>query len=354
MNMLYNPKDKNVRLIDWGICAKYTDGVVTEGVKDRNLMFNRPIVNFLFDHHFTRAVFKETLQDHGDISTYSKSQVTDLLTYIFRSYLEPDFKGIKLNPRKMLAPPPQTFILNMPHYYIIADFFKAAFKNKLIREAYPELSSMNEAEIMSHIIRSCLVPVMVEFLDLKTLTIDTLKLFNTSYKTNVDIYGALTSYMTYISRFNDKLVTFKKLDNVEKFQLHIFNIAMKYMFSPDVGLKPYNVPELLNELQNLDRVLLGEPLRKKSSKAPSPVKPAPSPVKPASSPVKVKKTIKVKRKRCENGTVRNKLTGECEPKNPVKTLKKSDSPKSVKETKRRKRCPNGQTRDKKTGECVPK
>ena len=48
-NILYNSKDKHVRLIDWGICAKYTDDVVTEGVKDRNLMFNRPIVNFLFE-----------------------------------------------------------------------------------------------------------------------------------------------------------------------------------------------------------------------------------------------------------------------------------------------------------------
>ena len=366
MNMLYNPKDKNVRLIDWGICAKYTNDVVTEGVKDRNLMFNRPFVNFLFDHHFT-SVLKDVIKDIPDLATLTKTQLKDALTFIFRSFLEPDFKGLK--PKPLRAPAPQTFIFNMPHYYIIADFFKAAFKNKLIREAYPDLASLNQAEIMSHIIRISLVPVMVEFLDLKTVTIDTLRLFNTSYKTNVDIYGALTSYMIFISKFNDKLVTFKKIDNADKLQLHIFNMAMKYMFSPDVGLKPYNVSELLNELQNLDRVLSGEPLKKKSSKAPSPVKPAPSPVKPATSPVKpapspvkpapspvksAKKTIKVKRKRCENGTVRNKLTGECEPKSPVKTLKKSDSPKSVKETKRRKRCPNGQTRDKKTGECVPK
>ena len=345
MNMLYNPKDKNVRLIDWGICAKYTNDVVTEGVKDRNLMFNRPIVNFLFDHHFTR-VFNETLQDHGDISTYSKSQVTDLLTYIFRSYLEPDFKGIKLNPRKLLAPAPQTFILNMPHYFIIADFFKAAFENKLIREAYPDLSAMSEAEFMSRIIRDSLIPVMVEFLDLKTGIIDTKRLFNTSYKFNVDIYGALTSYMIYISKFNDNLVVFKKMENADKLQLHIFNLAMKYMFNKYVGLKPYNVPELLNELQNLDRVLSGEPLKKKSSKVASPVKPVASPVKPAT------KTIKVKRTRCSNGTIRNKATGDCE----SRSLKKSETVKKETpvKTKKRSRCPNGQQRDKKTGDCVPK
>lgn len=351
MNMLYNPKDKNVRLIDWGICAKYTDGVVTEGVKDRNLMFNRPFVNFLFDHHFT-SVFKEVLLEIPDLAILTKTQLKAGLTFIFRSFLEPDFKGLK--PKPLRAPAPQTFIFNMPHYYIIADFFRAAFKNKLIREAYPDLAVMNEAEVMSHIIRSCLVPVMVEFLDLKTVTIDTKRLFNTSYKFNVDIYGALTSYMCYMSRFNDKLVTFKKIDNADKLQLDIFNMAMKYMFNPDVGLKPYNVPELLNELQNLERTVSGEPLKKLSSKASSPVKPAPSPVKPASSPVKVTKTIKVKRKRCEKGTIRNKLTGECEPKKPVKTLKKTNSPKSVKETTKRQRCPNGTKRDKKTGDCIPK
>ena len=316
MNMLYNPKDKNVRLIDWGICAKYTDDVVTEGVKDRNLMFNRPITNFLFDHHFT-SVLKEVLKGIPDLATLTKTQLKDALTFIFRSFLEPGFKGLK--PKPLRAPAPKTFIFNMPHYYIIADFFKAAFKNNLIREAYPDLSAMNEAEIMSHIIRSCLVPVMLEFLDLKTVSIDTKKLFNTSYKFNVDIYGALTSYMIYISKFNDKLVMFKKMENADKLQLHIFNIAMKYMFSPNIGLKPYNVSELLNDLQNLDRILSGEPLRKKSSNVANSVKPIKSLVKPE------KKTIKVKRTRCSKGTIRNKETGECE----TKSLKKS-KPESTK------------------------
>ena len=368
LNMLYNSKDKNVRLIDWGICAKYTDGVVTEGVKDRNMMFNRPIVNFLFDHHFT-DVLKKTLQNQGDISSFSKAQLTDLLTYIFRSYLEPNFNGIKLNPRQLLAKPPQTFIFNMPHYYIIANFFKAAFKNKLIRDAYPDLSKLNEAELMSHIIRDCLIPVMVEFLDLKALTVDRQKLFDTSYKFNVDIYGALTSYMSYISKFNDKLVTFKKLDNADILQLHIFKMMMKYMFSPDVGLKPYNIPELLNDLQNLERTVSSEPLKKVSNASPKPAPtPAPTSAKkstpkpaptPAPAPTSAKKstpvkTVKSRGKRCKNGFERNKLTGECEPKNQSKTLKKSNSPKKVEQTKKRKRCPNGQKRNKNTNECVPK
>jgi hypothetical protein len=279
-------------------------------------MFNRPIVNFLFDHHFTRAVFKSTLQDYGDISTYSKSQVTDLLTYIFRSYLEPDFKGLKINPRKLLAKAPQTFILNMPHYYIIADFFKAAFKNKLIREAYPDLSAMNEAELMSHIIRDSLIPVIVEFLDLKTMTVDRQKLFDTSYKFNVDIFGALTSYMSYISKFNDKLVVFKKIDNTERLQLEIFNMAMKFMYSPDVGLKPYNVSEVLDSLKNLERVVTGlEPVKKVikvKSKSVKAVRVKPASVKPAS--VKKPVTNTKKRKRCPNGTRKDKKTGECVPK----------------------------------------
>ena len=152
--------------------------------------------------------------------------------------------------------------------------------------------------------------------------------------------------MIFISKFNDKLVTFKKMENADKLQLNIFKIAMKYMFNKDVGLKPYNVPELLNELQNLDRTLSGEPLKKKSSKVASPVKPVASPVKPST------KTIKVKRTRCSKGTFRNKKTGECEQKN----LKKSETVKKETpvKTKKRTRCPNGQQRDKKTGDCVPK
>ena len=346
MNMLYNPKDKNVRLIDWGICAKYTDGVVTEGVKDRNLMFNRPIVNFLFDHHFTRAVFKSTLQDYGDISTYSKSQVTDLLTYIFRSYLEPDFKGLKIDPRKLLAKAPQTFIFNMPHYYIISDFFKAAFKNRLIKDAYPDLAAMNEAELMSHIIRDSLIPVIVEFLDLKTGIVDTKRLFNTSYKFNVDIFGALTSYMSYISKFNDKLVVFKKIDNIERLQLEIFNMAMKFMYSPDVGLKPYNVGKVLDSLRNLERVVTGaEPAKKTIKVKKTPIK-APS-VKPVSVKASSVKPVSVKASSVKPVSVKASSV------KPI-SVKAASVKKPATNTKKRKRCPNGTRKDNKTGECVPK
>ena len=340
LNMLYNPKDKNVRLIDWGICAKYTDGVVTEGVKDRNLMFNRPIVNFLFDHHFT-SVLKKTLRDQGDISTFSKAQLTDHLTYIFRSYLEPDFKGLKIDPRQLIAPPPKSFIFNMPHYYIISDFFNAAFKNRLIKEAYADLAAMNEAELMSHIIRSCLVPVMVEFLDLKTMKVDTQKLFDTSYKFNVDIFGALTSYISYICKFNNKLVVFKKLDNAERLQLEIFNMAMKFMYSADVGLKPYNISEVVNCLQNLERVVTGaEPAKKTIKVKKTPVKMASvkaASVKPASVKAASVKAASVKPASVKPASVK------------AASIKKPAS-----NTKKRKRCPNGTRKDKKTGDCVPK
>ena len=130
---------------------------------------------------------------------------------------------------------------------------------------------------------------------------------------------------------------------------NLINMMMKYMFSPDVGLKPYNIPELLNELQNLERVVSGEPL-KKPNEAPAPAKratPTPASVKRASpkpakqtTPVKQatpKKTVKARAKRCKNGFVRNKVTGECEPKHSVKTLKKSNTP--IGRANSKKRCP---------------
>ena len=129
-----------------------------------------------------------------------------------------------------------------------------------------------------------------------------------------------------ISKFNDKLVVFKKIDNIERLQLEIFNMAMKFMYSPDVGLKPYNVSEVLDSLKNLERVVTGvEPVKKvikvksKSVKAlrvkPASVKPAsikPASVKPGS--VKKPVTNTKKRKRCPNGTRKDKTTGECVPK----------------------------------------
>tara|TARA_Y100000590_G_C15667860_1_gene995133 strand:- start:205 stop:1845 length:1641 start_codon:yes stop_codon:yes gene_type:complete len=378
LNILYNPKDKNVRLIDWGISSKYTEGIVTEGVKDRNLMFNRPIVSFLFDHHFN-SVLKEVLRDIPDLATLTKTQLKDGLTFIFRSFLEPNFKGLK--PKPLRAPAPKTFIFNMQDYYIIADFFNAAFENKLIKNKYSTLAKMEEEDLMSQIIRDSLIPVIVEFIDLKTLTINTQKLFDRSYKSNVDIYGALSSYMSYISKFSAKLTLFKKLDNADKLQFEIFNMIMKYMYNPNTGLKSYNIAELITDLQNLNSILLGEPIKRMSSNDSSPVEVKKtkklvkrissnesSPIKVKntnklvnrissneSSPIKVTKTKRlVKKPRCKKGTVRNKLTGKCEPKNPVKTLNKSNTPKPINKPKIRKRCPNGTKRDKKTDECVPK
>ena len=38
----------------------------------------------------------------------------------------------------------------------------------------------------------------------------------------------------------------------------------------------------------------------------------------------------------------------------IKSVKKSVTPKNAPETKKRKRCPNGTKRDRVTGDCVPK
>jgi hypothetical protein len=71
---------------------------------------------------------------------------------------------------------------------------------------------------------------------------------------------------------------------------------------------------------------------------------------------------KIKKKRCPNGTYRNKKTGNCEPKENVRKRcpngtyrnKKTGNcePKTKKTSK--KRCPNGTYRNKKTGNCEPK
>ena len=68
-----------------------------------------------------------------------------------------------------------------------------------------------------------------------------------------------------------------------------------------------------------------------------------------------KKTVK--RKRCPNGTQRNKKTGNCETKG-KKTKLQKPGPKptrvDLKKTVKRKRCPNGTQRNKKTGNCETK
>jgi hypothetical protein len=72
-----------------------------------------------------------------------------------------------------------------------------------------------------------------------------------------------------------------------------------------------------------------------------------------------KKTVK--RKRCPNGTLRNKKTGNCDPKKNKKAIKMKKLGPPPKpsvliknNTVKRKRCPNGTLRNKKTGNCESK
>jgi len=60
----------------------------------------------------------------------------------------------------------------------------------------------------------------------------------------------------------------------------------------------------------------------------------------------------MEKKRCPNGTRKNKITGKCEAKTTPKTTPpKTTPPKTT--TPKAKRCPNGSRKNKKTGECEP-
>jgi len=72
------------------------------------------------------------------------------------------------------------------------------------------------------------------------------------------------------------------------------------------------------------------------------------------SVVAVSNNVAVAKKRCPNGTQRNKKTGQCESRNKNSPLKMVTPPKSVTKRSVTKRCPKGTRKNKKTGQCEPK
>ena len=118
---------------------------------------------------------------------------------------------------------------------------------------------MNEYERMSFIIRLSLIPNIIEYMNLKTLEFDKQRLIDTCYSKNIDIFGAISSYMCYISKavrgsLSSNLLNLPQIHNFEFLQLEIFNIIMKYMYNPNVGLKPYNIDEVTTDLKNLNKI----------------------------------------------------------------------------------------------------
>ena len=144
----------------------------------------------------------------------------------------------------------------------------------------------------------------------KNKTFDIKSYFFDVYLKNVDIWGFITIYFTFLMKRTKGAFS-------PEFYKGLKNLLIDYLLGyPD---KPIPINSLIKDLENLND-LIKPPTKTatifiKLDKAP----PTPKSFENKKSPViefvknKASSPSKTKKKRCPNGTRRNKKTGKCEP-----------------------------------------
>jgi hypothetical protein len=383
--------DKNyeMRVIDWGLSVISKNNRVPDG-SSRPIQYNLPFSTVLFNKNIIDQIdkalkkmsldknYKETIKP--ELSTIIHNIVVEKFAYTERGHIGSVSRGIS-----------KVFNIKGEKNFFI----------------YNLLSNY-------------LTEAVINFINPHTKTFDATKYFNEVAAKNCDIWGIITIYDDIYTHFRYKL---DESPDLERLRL----LVIRYLYSTEFAGKPIDIDNLVNELIDIipfsgEIKTSNASIKKNHTKTPRKTEdnsvinlissePNNASIKKNSVgdldsfdskifSVQNKKIdvgdllttetdpnshTKTKKKRCKNGTRRNKKTGKCEDINRVRDQKKiattskltpmppsllehletypnevkiADAVKKKKvvigEKKTRKRCKNGTRRNKKTGECDKK
>jgi serine/threonine-protein kinase RIO1 len=324
--------DLTCRIIDWGLAFRYscssTKKIDTE-CEWRPVQFNIPCSNILFSSFYINKLA---------IHFASRDKKKSLTVEEVSNVIQDNFETYKLQ-------------YGNGHIEYTLFMFEVVLKN-LNRGISPKKA------FFDYIAKS-----VVKFYD-EVGYFNHYKYFYEVYAQNCDIWGILTCYFNLLeltrSRFEFKN---GNSDAITNFRKEVSTILYKYMI--DHADKVISLKHLMYDLKSLNNyfdtpvVKNGSTIQHKSSlktlhsKTPLMETNPPSMkeiqhridhIKSLSKSNKHMKTLNKRAKRCQNGTRRNKKTGNCESSfNRMKTT-----------NKRTKRCQNGTRRNKKNGNCEKK
>ena len=329
-NMLFNEKDDEIRIIDWGF-GEILKKSIPRSMDGRPLQFNAPFSSILFDKGF--IVFFTRVLDG------SNSKITTEKMHVIAEHYLTEYA-----------------LRNGHGPYILENIFPQYFDPNF------KISAMKIHTMGIELIANYLTKILMEYTDFSTNKFDTKKYFFDVYIKNLDIWGALTSYLEILKALEKKTIVLesKKREKIIKL---VRNILKSYLYTIEYATKPININKLVEEMKEINKVLgiKIESVAKVASpkaKVASPKAKAASPKAKAASPKAKVASPKAKNARCPNGTRRNKDTGNCDKVKKTSSKKKKTSSKKKKKksstSTKRTRCPNGTRRNKKTGNCEKK
>lgn len=341
-NILY--KDEQSRIIDWGLASIQSGNKIPSVIKNRVMQFNLPFSNILFNSYFNKWYSEQlNINNVNKNNPFIMEQLEliainwfelwkDLagdghIEYINNYIIIPIFLnyGIKVNMRK-----PDNIIL--------------LFVSKYLARIFYEYTNFNT-----------LVPVFEEE-----------KYYNEVYKNNCDIWGFVMSYMPLI-RNNYFQKQNKNAYEVKYYIKNICDLLLKYCFNNYYSTRKINIKELVKDLENIQSIeynILNNnevvDILSSHSNNPLPINPLSNKplsnnireVKKTSKKQKTEKKIRLSNKSSNKKISEKKLSEKKLSNNLSNKLSKHSSQKKKSTTKKRKRCPNG-SRKNKNGDCIP-
>ena len=318
-NMLID-NDNNLRLIDWGLAGISAPNNIPNIIKFRPITYNNP-----YSGLFINDLFKRDYKIFLD--QYKTNYKKHINRFVYQFY------------DKMLVQRGQGH-----HEYVITQF-------KTLNQIMP-LTNNHAAETQRTglaIIYDYLINTLLYFTDENGF--DETK-FMEVFNHNCDIWGLLMTFESIIY-YHIKKTKNITISNEAKVVKLIAKMQWDYCYSNPT--KKISVPALINNFRQVKNLIsMDKPPIKTIKKKKKLVLVSSNGTRSLLKDLKPhivtnsKSTItpKTTRKRCPNGTLRNKLTGNCDP------IKKSI--KSTVKKLKANRCPNRTRRNKKTGRCVPK
>ena len=256
-NIVYNSATKEAKLIDWGLSEIANPQVESRGnpktfvpILNFPLMFNQPVTNLFFYKNFPlQAKYKQFLYSFKKeitrtLQNNSREDIQIILIDNIQEYLYNKIFNSGRNIEKFF----KDNILG--HYSYIAEVYfnknTEEFRRNIAKQiagalfAYSYDSSQNRLN---------------EF--------NTGLYFQQVFKMNADIYGALSCLTHLVHARRGKIRHGELKKAVKEFE-------DKYMFSKKSVMQPYNVPELVASLRNLNQFMVAPWQFKSLSAAPAP------------------------------------------------------------------------------------
>ena len=332
-------RDGHLRIIDWGLGGKASGSAIPSFVKGRPFQFNLPFSILLFDGAFPKNQCNAPLIE--TVSSFVTSTMGIPLCFDTRT------EGSDLE--------------GPSHYkYVVGSFVPALFECG--SGAGANLASTKDLvarQTFTYVFLDYLLTIAKKFT--KGSKLDLARYFHDVYKRNADVWGLVTTVITFLKPISNQSNTLFGADSDR-----IRELVVKYLFSSTYAAQPIPIRELAGDMMNIASSIVKRLGKTKVARALPPPYAArlmailstkqPSPQPKAKAEAKAKVSPKPKPKPKASPKSRGSKEGRC-PAGHFRFLGacRTSSGRAVKtRSSGKKRCPNGTRRNRKTGECEPK